>query len=240
MHLYKLRLCAVCPRFAPPDITPRPPEGGEHGAGIPRAEQQKRSVHLVAIYHFSMKIIQRSAGRSATAAAAYRAGVRIENERTGEIFDYTKRRGVEDHAILTPPRAPDWVKDSASLWNAVEVRENRVNSQLARENVLALPHELSAQQRRELLHGFVQEVYVKRGMAAQVDIHNANEQGDARNIHAHVLLTLRGITRNGWQEKKARNWNEKETLWICRFKGFLWAVSCNCLILWCNSAYRNE
>ena len=166
----------------------------------------------MAIYHFSMKIIQRSAGRSATAAAAYRAGLCIEDERTGEVFDYTRRRGVDDHAILTPSRAPEWAKDSASLWNAVEERENRVNSQLARENVLALPHELSAEQRRELLHGFVQEAYVKRGMAAQVDIHSANEQGDARNIHAHVLLTMRGMNRNGWQEKKARNWNEKETL----------------------------
>lgn len=166
----------------------------------------------MAIYHFSMKIIQRSAGRSATAAAAYRAGLCIEDERTGEMFDYTRRRGVDDHAVLTPSRAPEWAKDSASLWNAVEAKENRVNSQLARENVLALPHELNAEQRRELLHGFVQEAYVKRGMAAQVDIHSANEQGDARNIHAHVLLTLRGMNRNGWQEKKARNWNEKETL----------------------------
>ena len=166
----------------------------------------------MAIYHFSMKIIQRSAGRSATAAAAYRAGLCIEDERTGEMFDYTRRRGVDDHAVLTPSRAPEWAKDSASLWNAVEQKENRVNSQLARENVLALPHELNAEQRRELLHGFVQEAYVKRGMAAQVDIHSANEQGDARNIHAHVLLTMRGMNRNGWQEKKARNWNEKETL----------------------------
>ena len=166
----------------------------------------------MAIYHFSMKIIQRSQGRSATAAAAYRSGLCIEDTRTGEVFDYTRRRGVDDHAILAPSRAPEWAKDSASLWNAVEERENRVNSQLARENVLALPHELNAAQRRDLLHGFVQEAYVKRGMAAQVDIHSANEKGDARNIHAHVLLTMRGMTRNGWQEKKARNWNEKETL----------------------------
>lgn len=179
--------------------------------GFPRARQQTHC-RLMAIYHFSMKIIQRSQGRSATAAAAYRSGLCIEDARTGEVFDYTRRRGVDDHAILTPSRAPEWAKDSASLWNAVEERENRVNSQLARENVLALPHELNAAQRRDLLHGFVQDAYVKRGMAAQVDIHSANEKGDERNVHAHVLLTMRGMTRNGWQEKKARNWNEKETL----------------------------
>ena len=179
--------------------------------GFPRADS-KTHCRPMAIYHFSMKIIQRSQGRSATAAAAYRSGLCIEDARTGEVFDYTRRRGVDDHAILTPSRAPEWAKDSASLWNAVEERENRVNSQLARENVLALPHELNAEQRRDLLHGFVQDAYVKRGMAAQVDIHSANEKGDARNVHAHILLTMRGMTRNGWQEKKARNWNEKETL----------------------------
>ena len=104
----------------------------------------------MASYHLSVKTIKRSAGRSATAAAAYRAGLCIEDERTGEMFDYTRRRGVDDHAILTPSRAPEWAKDSASLWNAVEQKENRVNSQLARENVLALPHELNEEQRRVL------------------------------------------------------------------------------------------
>ena len=166
----------------------------------------------MAIYHFSMKVMQRSKGRSATAAAAYRAGIDIRDERTGELHRYENRGGVFTHDILTPTRAPDWAKDAATLWNAVEERENRVDAQLARENVLALPEELSLEQNRSLLHGFVQETYVRRGMAAQVNIHAPAEDGDERNIHAHVLMTMRGINRNGWQDKKARVWNEKETL----------------------------
>ena len=166
----------------------------------------------MAIYHFSMKIIKRSAGRSATAAAAYRAALDITDERTGEIHRYENRGGVLSHDILAPSRAPDWAKESATLWNEVERRENRKDSQLARENVVALPHELSLEQNRSLLHGFVQEAYVRRGMAAQVNIHSAAEEGNERNIHAHVMLTMRGVTRNGFKEKKARNWNEKETL----------------------------
>ena len=168
----------------------------------------------MAIYHFSMKIIKRSAGRSATAAAAYRGALTIVDERTGEMHKYENRGGVLTHDILTPSRAPDWAKDAESLWNEVERKENRKNSQLARENVVALPHELTLEQNRELLHAFVQDAYVKRGMAAQVNIHGPaqDEQADERNIHAHVLLTMRGITRNGWKDNKARVWNEKDTL----------------------------
>ena len=178
----------------------------------------------MAIYHYAMKVIKRSAGRSSTAAAAYRAGLDITDERTGEFHGYANRGGVLDHAILTPSRAPDWAKEAGSLWNAVEEKENRKNSQLARENVVALPHELSFAQNRALLHGFVQEAYIKRGMAAQVDIHQHSAEGDERNIHAHIMLTMRGMSRNGWKEKKARNWNERETLQEWRA---LWAEHVN-------------
>ena len=178
----------------------------------------------MAIYHYSMKVIKRSAGRSSTAAAAYRAGLDITDERTGEVHRYANRGGVLDHAILTPPRAPDWAKEAGSLWNAVEGKENRKDAQLARENVVALPHELSLEQNRALLHGFVQEAYIKRGMAAQVDIHQHSVDGDSRNIHAHIMLTMRGMSRNGWKEKKARVWNERETLKEWRA---LWAAHVN-------------
>lgn len=166
----------------------------------------------MAIYHFSAKLISRSRGRSATAAAAYRAGLDIADERTGEHHKYAKRTGVLDHAILTPARAPEWTQDSALLWNAVEQFEKRKDAQLCREIVVALPHELSLEQNRELLHSYVQDAYVKRGMAAQIDIHAPDHGGDKRNLHAHILLTTRQVTRNGFKEKKARSWNTKETL----------------------------
>jgi hypothetical protein len=166
----------------------------------------------MAIYHFSAQIIGRSTGRSSVAAAAYRAGREIVDERTGERFDYTRKQGVLDHAVLTPSRAPDWAKDSATLWNAAEAAENRKDAQLCREIKLALPHELTLEQNRALVHGFVREQFIKRGMAAQVDIHAPHREGDQRNIHAHVMLTLRQITRDGFKAKKPRNWNTRETL----------------------------
>lgn len=166
----------------------------------------------MAVYHFKMQMISRSAGRSSTAAAAYRGGLEIHDERTGRTFDYTRRDGVMDDTILAPNRAPDWARDPATLWNEVEKFERRKDAQVARENVIALPHELTPEQNKEWLHAFVQEAYVKRGMVAQVSIHAPDRDGDHRNYHSHILLTTRAVTRNGFREKKARNWNEKQTL----------------------------
>ena len=86
----------------------------------------------MAIYHYSVGIISRSKGRSATAAAAYRAAERIEDIRTGEIHDYRKKRGVDEKFILAPLSAPDWVYNRSLLWNGVELGERQKNSQLSR------------------------------------------------------------------------------------------------------------
>lgn len=84
-------------------------------------------------FHCSVKTISRSAGRSATAAIAYRSGEEIADERTGEIFDFTRKQGVIHSEIVVPDQAPEWAHDRASLWNAVEQAEKRKNSTVARE-----------------------------------------------------------------------------------------------------------
>ena len=109
----------------------------------------------MAIYRFEAKVIARSQGRSATASAAYRAGESIDDERTGTVFDYTRKRGVLSAEILTPPNTPAWMEDRAQLWNAVEKAEKRKDAQLARDLLLSLPHELTREQRRELVREFV-------------------------------------------------------------------------------------
>ena len=85
-------------------------------------------------------VIRRRAGRSATAAASYRAGIRIEDERTGEIHDYTRKPGIYGSEILASDNVPEWVHDRAALWNEVERVEKRKDPQLAREINVALPN----------------------------------------------------------------------------------------------------
>ena len=82
----------------------------------------------MASYHLSVKTIKRSAGRSATPAAAYRSASTIACDREGRLHDYTAKRGVEVCFILAPEGAPSWVQDRAALWNAAEARETRSNS----------------------------------------------------------------------------------------------------------------
>jgi len=166
----------------------------------------------MAIYHFKMQHISRGSGRSATAASAYRAAAVIQCERTGITHDYTRKGGVISSEILAPSRSPDWVYDRGQLWNTAEASEKRHDARTARENIVALPHELSFEDNKKWLHEFVQEAYVRRGMVAQVDIHDANREGDSRNVHAHILLSVRRCTRNGFVGNKVREWDKKETL----------------------------
>ena len=72
------------------------------------------------------------------------------------VFDYTRKRGVLYAEILTPPNTPAWMEDRAQLWNAVEKAEKRKDAQLARDLLLSLPHELTPEQRRDLVREFDQ------------------------------------------------------------------------------------
>ncbi len=161
----------------------------------------------MAIYHYSVSIIGRSSGRSATAAAAYRAGEKISDLRTGQTFDYTRKKGVDATVILAPESAPNWVKNREQLWNEVERVERRKDSQLAREIDVAIPSELSNSQKQELVKAFVTNQFVSKGMVADVAFHHL----DSHNPHAHILLTMRDISPNGFG-KKNRDWNRKDLL----------------------------
>lgn len=160
----------------------------------------------MAIYHFSAQVISRSKGQSAVAAASYRSGERLEDERTGEIKFY-KREVQPETMILAPSHAPDWVQERNRLWNEVEKSETRKNSQLAREINIALPRELSKEQQAELIKDYVQTEFVNKGMVADIAIH----RDDIENPHAHVMLTTREISVEGFTVKN-RDWNDKELL----------------------------
>lgn len=155
----------------------------------------------MAIYHLSVKTIGRSSGRTATAAAAYRAGVEITDERTGEVHDYTRKSGVSSTDLVLPPGAPEWATDRAALWNAAEQSEKRKNSTVAREFEIALPAELSADQRRELAVTFAREIAERHKCAVDVAIHLPGKEGDNRNHHAHILTTTRRLGPDGFGEK---------------------------------------
>ncbi|MGE5530727.1 MAG: MobQ family relaxase [Bacteroidota bacterium] len=173
----------------------------------------------MAIYYINVQVIGRSAGRTATGAAAYRAGERIEDERTGQVFDYTRRGGEIESEILAPEGAPEWAQNRSELWNRVEQEERRADAQVAREIVVAFPKELTPGEQRDLIRGYVQEQFVSHGMMADVAIHR-----NPGNPHAHIMLTMREIGPEGFSAKKNREWNKPEVLQKWREE---WATHAN-------------
>lgn len=156
----------------------------------------------MAIFHLSARApITRASGRSATAAAAYRAGALICDERTGLVFDYRRRHGVLDARIQLP--GGRHLPDRQQFWNGVEVHHRRRDAVLAREVVLALPSELDVDKRAELAFGFAREIADEFGVGVDCALHAPSRSGDDRNFHAHLLLTACTVDADGVLGKKA-------------------------------------
>ena len=157
-----------------------------------------------------VQTIQRSQGRSAVAAAAYRAGVSLTDQRLAMEFDFAGKAGVAHAEIMLPDGAPAAFRDREALWNAAEKREARKDAVPAREILVALPHELTFEQRRELVRAFVVEHITARGMIADVAMHQPGKEGDQRNFHAHILVTTRQVTPEGFGAKEPAWWSPKQ------------------------------
>ena len=157
----------------------------------------------MAIYNLEAKVVSRGAGRSAVAASAYLSCSRLYNDYDGIQHDYTKKQGLAWQEVFLPEYAPQEWKDREQLWNAVEEVETAKDSRLAREFVVALPIELSREEQIELLQEFIQEQFLSDGMCADAAIHDT----DGHNPHAHILLTVRPLDKQGkWQYKTEKEY----------------------------------
>ncbi|RYM05714.1 MobQ family relaxase [Sphingobium cupriresistens] len=161
---------------------------------------------------FSMRVtqIRRSAGHSAVAAAAYRAGERLTDARTGITHDYTRKEHVVHKEIIVPDNAPAWARklDREALWGLAEKMEKRRDAQVAREVRIMLPRELDPETRLALVRQFVKTQFVDRGMIADLTVHNPKAADGREQPHAHVLLTMRHLTVEGFGLKSRHEWVE--------------------------------
>ena len=191
--------------------------GGRRCRQIKNRSQENRESKTVALYSASVKPISRSSGRSATAAAAYRNAERIIDERTGDIHDYTRRSGVDHVESFAPVgMAP---QSGSELWNKAEAAEVRKNARVAREVLVALPHELDQVQRRELAKSIAQGLADRYGTAGTLAVHQPDREGDNRNHHVHILMTTRRLDASGQLGEKTRELDDvkrgpQEVEWI--------------------------
>lgn len=164
----------------------------------------------MAIAFARARYIGRASGGSAVRSAAYNAREGIADERTGALYYFAHRDHPEHHEVLLPEGAGEALGNAKALWNAAEAAENRRNSQVAREIVLALPAnaEISPEDRIELARTFAEQHFVLKGLAVQLDVH-APHVGDGEseraNHHAHLLITTRRVEGDRLSAKKARD-----------------------------------
>ena len=155
----------------------------------------------MAIFMASTKSVSRGQGQNAVAAAAYRAGDKLldEDKDHSKLHDYEKRSGVLSADIILPTALADADIGRAELWNMAERNETRKNSRVAREWLIALPHELSEQDRKDLAHDFARTLADRYQVIADCAIHVPTAKEIERgasplNFHAHILLTARPAT----------------------------------------------
>lgn len=154
----------------------------------------------MSIFHLTVRSVSRASGRSAVAAAAYRAGERLINARDGRVHDYTGKPVLETF-IMAPEHAPIWMRNRGTLWNGVESAERRRDAKVAREYELALPANLNAAQRRSLTIAFARLLIDRYEVVVDIALHPPNAEGDQRNYHAHLLTTTRTATPDGFGAK---------------------------------------
>lgn len=168
----------------------------------------------MAVYFLNIKTFGRSNGSSAVSAAAYRAGERIRDERSGKTYDHSDRQDVMHKEIILPSQFdPDdlaWAKDRTNLWNAAEGAETRRNARVAREYLVALPAELPHAHRLDLVRRFSHELVERYRFAVDVAIHAPRNfpGSDPRNFHAHLLATTREATTEGLGAKTTLEWSD--------------------------------
>jgi hypothetical protein len=166
-----------------------------------------RGVAGVAIYRIEARSISRGQGRSVIAAAAYRHGDTLLDQRQGLIHDYGRKGGIVHSQIIAPEHAPDWARQRQWLWNHLDAAEKRRDAITAREVLVTLPRELGREQQVELVRTFIREQFTARGIIADLAIHAPHALDGMAQPHAHIMLADRPLDPaqpNGLAARKDR------------------------------------
>ena len=148
------------------------------------------------------KILKASSGKSAVAAAAYQSAQKLRDESLGMTFQYRHKEEVIFSEILLPSNAPAAYADRETLWNAVQEKENRANSQVARQFIIAMPQEWTHEESISRAREFLQKNLVDAGMVVDWAFHENGKE--KQNAHLHCLCTLRGFKKDGSWDAKER------------------------------------
>jgi MobA/MobL family len=166
---------------------------------------------MASAYHFHVGNHSRGKGHSAVSGAAYRAGEKLLDQRTGLNHNYSSREDILYSAILTPKNAPEWSQNRGELWNRVEEFERAKNSRLAKDIDASLPWQLDEKHREYMVKDFAHDL-TRKGFILDANIHAPHAHGDQKNIHVHMMITTRHIDGDDFTDKKDRELDKVKTL----------------------------
>lgn len=202
----------------------------------------------MAIFSLRARMVSRGRreGNSSVGKSAYNGGRKLYDSRQGKIFNFEKKLKEVVHSIIIAPEpSPDWAHCAEKLWNEVEKKELRKDSQTARELIIVFPVELNLGQQIKLIESYITKIFIKEGMIADINIHHPQKNQNAQeNPHAHVLLTTRKFDRSlsgrfDFISSKERSWNKIDKLLEWRKA---WEEACNEALKNCgiNSSISSE
>lgn len=150
-----------------------------------------------------VSIVKRSAGQSAVEKASYISRQPMHSDYDGTDYRPKAKEDLVHHEVSLPEHAPKEYSDPAVLWNAVEAAEKSKNAQLARMIKFTLPNDWSYEIAEAITRDFIRRNFTSRGMCADWAIHDSVNPKGQRNLHVHVLLTMRPFKENGeWDAKQ--------------------------------------
>ena len=175
----------------------------------------------MAIAFARLEFAKRSEGKNACQKAAYISGSKIEFQGTKfsepKTYNYSKKKDVVLSSVLLPEGVDEKFRKPELLWNEAEKSENRKNSVVQHETLLALPDdkEVSLEMKREMVERYVEKKYTSKGYGVHYAIHSSgpvyerNEEGgevrvDGHNWHAHILWTPRRFNEAGDSFEKTK------------------------------------
>ena len=161
------------------------------------------------------KICGRSAkctgGHSAVEQSSYISREKMYCEYDGQTYYPKYSEDLVHCEVLLPENAPKEYNDPYVLWNSVELVEKSKDAQLARTFRIELPNEWSYDLAKEVVKDYCERNFVSKGMCVQYAIHDSENKQGQRNLHCHIMLTLRGIDEQGkWMPKQKKVYQKDE------------------------------
>lgn len=156
-----------------------------------------------------MKICGRGArcsgGHSAVEQSGYICREKMYSEYDGQTYYPKSTEDLVHNEVLLPANAPKEYLDPAKLWNSVEMFEKSRSAQLARTWRIELPNLWTYQFAIMFVRELCKRPFVSKGMCVQFAIHDSENEKGQRNLHCHIMLTLRSIDEYGrWMPKQKK------------------------------------